>query len=557
MYQIFVDRFCDGDESNNVLDSEYYYIKYYSSYSQDWYKCPDPDNVCESYGGDLAGVIKKLDYLKDLGIEFIYLNPIFVSPSYHKYDTQDYDYIDPHFGKIVYDEGEVLPEDATDNRLATRYVSRVTDKRNLEASNEIFAKLTKEVHDRGMKIILDGVFNHCGSFNKWMDRELIYEGREGYEPGAYVSENSPYRSYFDFDADGKWPYNPRYDGWWGHDTLPKLKYDQSQELMDYILQVAKKWLLPPYSIDGWRLDVAADLGPSPEFNHYFWREFRKVVKETNPEAIIIAEHYGDAIEWLRGDQWDTIMNYDAFMDPVTWYMTGVDKHSENYRAESIANLSEFKKSMDFFMRRMMTPSIYTAMNELSNHDHSRFMTRTNHKVGRARDLGYKAASENINPAVFMASTVLLMTWPGAPTIYYGDETGLCGFTDPDNRRTYPWGREDEELIQFHREIIRIHKSSRAFRTGSIKLLPTDDRILCYGRFTREEQYLIIINADQYSGTVDIPVWILGIKDNCRLKQMIFTSHEGYSVDRVMYNISDGYVNIHIPKYSSVVLKAES
>ena len=551
MYQIFVDRFCNGDTSNDVLNGEYYYIKYRSTPASNWEKYPDADNVAESYGGDLQGVMNKLDYLKELGVEVIYLNPIFVSPSYHKYDTQDYDYIDPHFGRIVYDEGELLPVGATDNRQATRYQSRVCDMRNLEASNALFAELTAEIHKRGMKIILDGVFNHCGSFNKWMDREGIYAGKEGYAPGAYGNPQSPYRDYFLFEDDG------RYDGWWGHETLPKLHYERSKELCDYILRIAKKWMEPPYSIDGWRLDVAADLGCSKEYNHEFWRIFRKVVKETNPDALIVAEHYGDVRDWLMGDQWDTVMNYDAFMDPVTWYMTGVDKHSESFRDSAIANLSEFKGTMDFASRRMMTPSVLCAMNELSNHDHSRFLTRTNHKVGRARDLGCKAAEEDVNRAVFMAANVLLMTWPGAPTIYYGDEAGVCGFTDPDNRRTYPWGEEDMELLNFHREIIRIHKSSEAFRTGSLKLVPGNDKILCYGRFTRKEQFLVLINAYRYSGEVSVPVWLIGIKDNDKLRQLIFTSRDGYSVDKVMYDITGGYINIYIPKYSSVVLKAVS
>lgn len=147
------------------------------------------------YGGDLQGVIDKLDYLQDLGIEVIYFNPLFVSPSNHKYDIQDYDYIDPHYGKIVVDDGEVLPKGAKDNIHATKYQQRTGDLRNLEASNQLFAKLVDAMHQRGMKVILDGVFNHCGSFNKWMDRERIYEPQPDYPKGAYVSAESPYRSF--------------------------------------------------------------------------------------------------------------------------------------------------------------------------------------------------------------------------------------------------------------------------------------------------------------------------------------------------------------------------
>ena len=145
-----------------------------------------------------------------------------------------------------------------------------------------------------MKVILDGVFNHCGSFNKWMDRERIYENQEGYEKGAYVSADSPYRSFFCFQDQNRWPYNPTYDGWWTHDTLPTLNYEESEELCRTILDVGRKWVSPPYNVDGWRLDVAADLGHSNDFNHHFWKEFRRTVKEANPDAVILAEQIGRA-----------------------------------------------------------------------------------------------------------------------------------------------------------------------------------------------------------------------------------------------------------------------
>ena len=187
-YQIFVDRFCNGDLSNDVKENEYSYIGKPVHAVTDWNKKPDAMDVGNFYGGDLLGVINELDYLKDLGVDVIYLNPIFVSPSNHKYDIQDYDYVDPHFGRIVYDEGDVLPPGELENKKSERYINRVTDIRNLEASNELFISLVEEVHKRGMKIILDGVFNHSGSFNKWMDKERIYEGNEEYPPGAFISK---------------------------------------------------------------------------------------------------------------------------------------------------------------------------------------------------------------------------------------------------------------------------------------------------------------------------------------------------------------------------------
>lgn len=333
IYQIYVDRFYNGDKSNDVVDHEYNYIGEHVNRVENWDKYPATMGVREFYGGDLEGVIQKFDYLQDLGIQCIYFNPLFVSPSNHKYDIQDYDYIDPHFGKIVEDGGDVLPEGVWDNSKATKYIKRVTSLANLEASNELFAHLVDEAHKRGIKVIIDGVFNHCGSFNKWLDRERIYENSNDFEKGAYVSADSPYKDFFQFNDMGAWPYNGTYNGWWGHDTLPKLNYEGSKKLEEYILNIGRKWVSPPYNVDGWRLDVAADLGFSAEYNHEFWRKFRNAVKEANPDAVILAEHYGDPYSWLQGDQWDTIMNYDAFMEPLTWFLTGMEKHSDSFKQE--------------------------------------------------------------------------------------------------------------------------------------------------------------------------------------------------------------------------------
>ncbi len=520
----------------------------------DWDKCPENFGVGEFYGGDLAGVMKKLNYLQDLGVEVLYFNPLFVSPSNHKYDIQDYDYIDPHYGVIIEDGGEELPPGETDNAKATRYIKRVSDVKNLEASNELFACLVAEAHRRGMRVILDGVFNHCGSFNKWLDRELIYEKEVGYATGAYISEDSPYRNFFQFHDENCWPYNKTYDGWWGHDTLPKLNYEGSQELYDYILEIGKKWVSPPYNADGWRLDVAADLGHSVEFNHQFWRDFRNAVKEANPEAIVLAEHYGDPVEWLRGDQWDTVMNYDAFMEPLTWFLTGMEKHSDGYRQDMLGNFQNFEGAMNYYMTRFMTPSLQCAMNELSNHDHSRFLTRTNHKVGRVDALGSAAAGEGINKGVMKEAVVVQMTWPGAPTIYYGDEAGAVGFTDPDNRRTYPWGREDQELLDFHRDIIRIHRRYEALRTGSLKFLGGDYQVMCYGRFNRYQQFIIVINNDYVSREMEWRVWPAGLERETRLEQIMFTTPEGYSTASVIHEVHNGRIKLTLPPNCAVILK---
>ena len=555
MYQIFTDRFYNGDKSNDVETNEYYYIGDYSQRVTNWDKYPANMGVREFYGGDLQGVMDKLDYLQDLGVEVVYFNPLFVSPSNHKYDIQDYDYIDPHYGKIVDDGGEVLPNGVTDNSQATKYKKRTTGLKNLEASNELFIKLVEELHRRGMKVILDGVFNHCGSFNKWMDRERIYEGEKDYEPGAYISADSPYRSYFRFfkEEPENWPYNGNYDGWWGHDTLPKLNYEDSVKLENYILYIGRKWVSPPYNVDGWRLDVAADLGRSNEYNHDFWKKFRTAVKDANPSALILAEHYGDPSDWLKGDEWDTVMNYDAFMEPITWFLTGMEKHSDEAREELLGNIDNFIGSMAHHMSNMLTPSLQVAMNELSNHDHSRFLTRTNHMVGRVEHLGPEAANEYVNKAVMREAVVMQMTWVGAPTIYYGDEAGVCGFTDPDNRRTYPWGREDHELIAFHKEAIRIHKEHPALRTGSLKILGGEENVLSYARFKGNDRIVIVINNRSERTEVKVPVWEAEIPAKCRMKRLLYSYKDGYTTEYEEYLVEDGEVVANMGPHSALVL----
>ena len=555
MYQIFVDRFYNGDKSNDVLTNEYTYLDGYSEQVTDWGKYPAQMGVREFYGGDLQGVLDKMDYLEDLGIDVIYFNPLFVSPSNHKYDIQDYDYIDPHIGKIVDDEGELLKDGQKENRFATRYINRVTNKKNLEASNELFAKVVKEAHKRGMKVILDGVFNHCGSFNKWLDRERIYEEQEGYEKGAFISEDSPYKDYFRFHKDDCWPYNPSYDGWWGHDTLPKLNYEGSRELTDYIMKVGRKWVSAPYNADGWRLDVAADLGHSPEFNHRFWKEFRKSVKLANPNAVIIAEHYGYSREWLQGDEWDSVMNYDAFMEPVTWFLTGMQKHSDDYREDLLGNAESFWGAMTHHGTNFTNSSLQVSMNELSNHDHSRFLTRTNKKVGRLHTLGSKAAEEGINKAVFREAVVMQMTWPGAPTIYYGDEAGVCGFTDPDNRRTYPWGHEDRELIEFHKQMIRVHKLNTVLLTGSLMNLGEDYNYVAYGRFDKEEQIVVVVNNNDHEIEKEVSTWRIGVPKNAQMQRIAFTDQNGFSFNTVTIKAEDGKIKVKLPAESACVFKA--
>ena len=556
MYQIFVDRFCNGDPSNDVEDGEYVYIGEPVCKVKDWNEFPAAMDIRRFHGGDLQGVLDKLDYLEELGVEVIYFNPLFVSQSNHKYDIQDYDYIDPHYGVIIEDGGEVLPEGEKDNTRATKYQKRTGDIRNLEASNRLFAKLVEEMHTRGMRVILDGVFNHCGSFNKWMDRERIYEPQPEYEKGAYVSAQSPYRDFFHFfdEREEAWPYNKNYDGWWGHDTLPKLNYEDSPTLEEYILNIGKKWVSPPYNADGWRLDVAADLGYSNEYNHIFWENFRKAVKSANPQALILAEHYGDPGEWLQGDEWDSVMNYDAFMEPLTWFLTGMEKHSDERRTDLWGNADNFVNTMNHFMASMLTPSLQVAMNELSNHDHSRFLTRTNHIVGRVAQLGSKAAEEGINLAVMREAVAVQMTWVGAPTVYYGDEAGVCGFTDPDSRRIYPWGQENRELVEFHKEMIRIHKREKPLRTGSLKMLSWSSNVLAYARFQEGEQIIVVLNNSKELKEVTIPVWQAEVPMKGKMERLMYSWEKSYTTERDIYLVEDGETVVNMGKHSVLIMK---
>lgn len=555
MYQIYTDRFYNGDPSNDVLSGEYFYINDTVKKVEEWSDLPKTLDVGRFYGGDLQGVLDKLDYLEALGIEALYFNPLFVSPSNHKYDCQDYEHIDPHLTVIAQDGGGLLAEGCTDNARAGRYITRTANVENLQASNDFFAKFCEEVHRRGMKIIIDGVFNHCGSFNKWMDRERIYESQEGFEKGAFIEKESPYHTFFQFHEDA-WPYNTSYDGWWSNDTLPKLNYEESEKLERYILEIGRKWVSAPYYVDGWRLDVAADLGHSAEYNHNFWKKFRKTVKEANPEAMIYAEHYGDASGWLQGDEWDTVMNYDAFMEPITWFLTGMEKHSDEYKGEYYRNGEFFRDCMIHHMTAFHMPSLLTAMNQLSNHDHSRFLTRTNQKAGRLETLGADAAAEDVNKGVFAIAVAFQMTWAGAPTLYYADEAGQVGFTDPDSRRTYPWGNENFMLIEYHRDMIAIRKRNPVLRTGSTKILLAENELLAFARFDENDQIVTIINMADEERKVKLPVWTANVPMKCVMNRLMNVNERHYNVGSVLYTVTGGELELVMEPVSSIVLKAE-
>lgn len=550
-YQIFPDRFCNGNPDNDVEDNEYFYTGGHSRRIRDWNKFPDSLDVNCFYGGDLQGIWQKLDYLQNLGVEAIYFNPIFVSPSNHKYDTQDYDHIDPHLAVIEDDLEHCMQFWEKNNGYAPKYIRRTTSRKNLYKSNEFFAELVKEIHRRGMRVIIDGVFNHCGSFNKWLDREGIYLNKDGYDEGAFQSVKSPYRSYFKFKKPNE--AHSEYEGWWNYPTLPKLYYENSPALEEYILNLGAKWVSAPFDVDGWRLDVAADLGHSEKFNHNFWRKFHDRVRKANPEAFIFAEHYGNPEKWFNGGEWDSVMNYDAFMEPVSWFLTGMEKHSEAYDEGKFRDGKQFFEVIIKAMSKFPRPALDSALNQLSNHDHSRFMTRTNRTVGTIRTKGPQEAGYNVDKRIMQLAVLIQMTWVGAPGIYYADEAGQVGWTDPDSRRTYPWGNEDWGLIEFHKRAIALRKRIPCLKCGSLKPLDAGNGYIAYGRFDENECCAVIINCNDCEISLTVPVWELGVPHECEKMTLKFACGGwGFTEGGEKSEIRHGRLFVTLPEQSGAV-----
>ena len=321
--------------------------------------------------------------------------------------------------------------------------------------------------------------------------------------------------------------------------MPKLNYEGSKELENKILMVGKKWVSAPYRVDGWRLDVAADLGHTGDYNHFFWKRFRRVVKLANPQAVILAEHYGDPFWWLQGDEWDTIMNYDAFMEPITWFLTGMEKHSDAKNDMLRGDGKQFFAAMTYHMSRMPEMSILCSMNQLSNHDHSRFMTRTNMTVGRIGTDGSDAADAGTDVSLYRLAVMMQMTWPGAPTIYYGDEAGMTGWTEPDSRRPYPWGHEDFELMEYHKYLASIHRRYKVFKLGSLMKLMSGHNYVVYARLYKHEVAIVVIYCGEDEVTLQIPVWRTGITEKNQIVRLILTDNERYNAGQMRHFTEKG------------------
>ena len=250
------------------------------------------------------------------------------------------------------------------------------------------------------------------------------------------------------------------------------------------------------------------------------------------------------------------MNYDAFMEPVTWFFTGMEKHSDEYLEGQLGNADSFFGSMRYHMCAFMESSLLCSMNQLSNHDHSRFLTRTNHRTGRLTDYDYDAASEGVDPAVMREAVLLQMTWPGAPTLYYGDEAGLTGFTDPDNRRTYPWGKEDRQMLTFHKSVITMHKEHPVLKTGSIKFLGGGYQYLAYARFDEKEQIACLFNNGPEEIQVTVPVWTAGVSTDSTMTRIFLTDARSWTTKRKAFRVCRGELTLVMGPRSGMVLSSQ-
>lgn len=427
-YQIFPDRFYNGDPRNDPPGTQL------------WGGTPTRTNF---FGGDLEGIRLKIPYLQEIGITALWLNPIFKSPTNHKYDTSDYLQVDPHLGDL-----------------------------------ETLRRLVADLHASGIRIILDGVFNHTGT-SFWAFQDLLARG-----------EASPYRDWYYVNCLPVQTDPPNYACWWNFAELPKLKAT-NPEVREYLLKVGTYWLAAGPT-DGWRLDVPNEIEPS------FWQEFRQAVKKVNPEAYLTGEIWHDARFWLQGKYFDGVMNY-VFRDLVI-----------DYFARRRISL----KTLDLLLgrHRLYYPEAanYCLLNLLGSHDTARVITAfqegLTNQPGHRGD--YAEAVEHLRPAL-----ILQMTYPGAPLIYYGDEVGMTGGPDPDSRRPMVWNptEQDIHLLAFYRQLIQARQRYRPLQDGLFQPLVVDSRrdVYAYARRREESSILVVLNADDQEQGVSLPAWRAG------------------------------------------------
>ncbi|BAU63123.1 Alpha amylase, catalytic region [Stanieria sp. NIES-3757] len=419
-YQIFPDRFAIGSQTPKG--------HWQASSLEGW----DATPTLQGYkGGNLWGVIEQLDYLKDLGIKAIYFTPIFQSASNHRYHTHDYYQIDPMLG-----------------------------------GNVAFEALIEAAHQKDLKVILDGVFNHAS---------------RGFFFFNDILENGPYSPWLDWFKIHGWPLSAydgskpaNYEGWLDNRALPVFNHDNPQA-REYIMQVGEYWI--HQGIDGWRLDVPEEI-KTPGF----WQEFRTRIKAINPEAYIVGEIWFNASEWLDGTQFDGVMNY-MFAVPTIAFVAGDRFRREcsqfHYHPYPSISAEEYaikiKNLLDLYPWEIQL----TQLNLLDSHDTARLIT----SVG-----GDKKSVE--------LATILLFTFPGAPSIFYGDEVGLIGAKDPDSRRGFPKQENwDLEVLNYHRKLIDLRNQYSVLRTGSYQILYAEDSVYVFARYLEQEVMIVAINND--------------------------------------------------------------
>ena len=455
MYQIFPDRFCaSGTPKSHVPDDRWLH--------GDWYELPEfrPNAAGEvtnsdCFGGDLAGIQQKLPYLKSLGVTVLYLNPVFEAHSNHRYDTADYEKIDPLLG--------------TEEDLRT---------------------LCATAKEMGIHVILDGVFNHTGSDSVYFNKK----GRYG-NTGAYRDPESPYRPWYDFIH-----YPEQYQSWWGFTTLPSLN-ENNPDYSNFICGengVLKKWLR--VGISGWRLDVADELPDS------FLDRICASVRETDPQAAVIGEVWEDASikfaygvrrRYLLGNQLDSVMNY-PFKDAILSFVRN-------------GNGMAFYDTVLTIMEHYPKPVLDVLMNSLSTHDVERVLTTlAGDPIGQnGRD--WQAAHHRLNEAQYekgkrllRLAALLQYTLPGIPCLYYGDEAGLYGYKDPFNRACYPWGREDEQLLSLFTALGRLRTDYPGLSDGGFHGIRFGQNVAVYLRSCGSHTLLIAVNRGESATALPMP-----------------------------------------------------
>jgi cyclomaltodextrinase / maltogenic alpha-amylase / neopullulanase len=420
-YYIFPDRFRNGNTANDPKPGVDKYQRHTVELHKNWNQKPfkpksgdGSDDVYNNdfFGGDLAGIIEKLDYIKGLGANTIYMTPIFKAPSNHKYDTADYTQIDPYFG-----------------------------------SEADFVKLTDEAKKRDMRVILDTSLNHVGSDSLYFDRYNNYAKLGvGAFANNHVNTQSPYASWFTFDVTKTKP-EQQFKGWTGIADLPEID-KSSPSFRAYAYgnadSVMKRWL--DRGAGGWRMDVA------PWVPDDFWREWRSAIKAHRPDAITVSEAWFDCSKYLLGDMFDSTMNY-IFRNAVQEYAMGGDAR------KLYGNLE--------LLREAYPPqALYALMNLLSSHDQARALHHFGYRDDTSDAATIVLAKQRLRLAVFFQ-----MIYPGSPTIYYGDEVGVTGGEDPYNRATYPWedvgGKPDNALLKDFKRFIKMRNDHAVLRRGSI------------------------------------------------------------------------------------------